>query len=404
MAAVRLQAPRTTDLTATAPDFISFLHPAESARYDVLFELPCLDSPALSPDGAQQPEQGREQQRRGLHHETALLACQIVANNAFDGYLSLDAQGDDPVPRSTVLLTAAEYYFIVPGDPAYAIVPAFQDWEFPHGRIPDSFPSPNASISPLQDGIGGYPQASRHVRCAVTGSAYSCQQAHLVPEAHEAWFTRNAMVRALDRGDRIRGIDGSGNLCPLRFDIRHALDQCVFALVYKASAWVVHVLQASVDAAWDEFAREYHNVQVRPRHLAHLSRECLFARFALSVFVLVKPFLLTAPFKRRVARLVIDAERNRFVTEISDLSSRELREEYGGGMPRRSSPTMRKRTADESITPPTWEAVADPSSPRFSDGDGRNSEPDTWYRDNVVATREEEERGRGRKRVRVAID
>ncbi|GAW14742.1 hypothetical protein ANO14919_041450 [Xylariales sp. No.14919] len=422
MDTVQLQPSRTTDLAATAPTFVSFLHPTESTGYNVIFELPCFDSLAPIEDvGAQQP-------RLGLHHETALLACQIVANNAFDGYLSLDAQGDRPVSRSTVLLTAGEYYFIVPGDRAYAIVPAFQDWQFPHGRIPDSFPSPKASVSESPDAIESHPQASRHPRCAVTNAAYSCQTAHLIPKAHDAWFSQNAMVRGLDRGDRMRGIDGSGNLCHFRFDIHNALDKLVFALVYKASSWVVHVLQASEHGAWDEFAREYHNVQVRPRHLAHISRECLFARFALNVFILVKPFLLIAPSKRRVARLVVDLERNSVVTKISDLSSSKLKEEYGGGMSRSASPAKRKRAADESSTPQARDAPADRLSPRFGDEEEGNSDldtwyrdnvvraheeegssdtdscEDTWYRDNVVANREEEERGRPRKRGRGILD
>lgn len=251
MATVQLKAPRTTEITATAPKFVSFLHPAESARYNVILRLPCLDSLVLSQEGQQQ-EQEPKQQHLGLHHETALLACQIVANNAFDGYLSLIIQGNHPVSRTTIILTAAEYYFIVPGDPLYATVPAFQDWEFPHGRIPDSFPSLTVSQQP--DEMKRHQQASRHPRCAVTNSAYSCQQAHLIPKAHEAWFSKNAMIMALDQSNRMRGIDGSGNLCHFRFDIHNALDNFVFALVYKASSWVIHVLQTSKDGAWDEFA------------------------------------------------------------------------------------------------------------------------------------------------------
>lgn len=289
MATVQLKAPRTTEITATAPKFVSFLHPAESARYNVILRLPCLDSLVLSQEGQQQ-EQEPKQQHLGLHHETALLACQIVANNAFDGYLSLIIQGNHPVSRTTIILTAAECkrvsasfsslfdnrlfleapeslinhiqmsitdpesldYFIVPGDPLYATVPAFQDWEFPHGRIPDSFPSLTVSQQP--DEMKRHQQASRHPRCAVTNSAYSCQQAHLIPKAHEAWFSKNAMIMALDQSNRMRGIDGSGNLCHFRFDIHNALDNFVFALVYKASSWVIHVLQTSKDGAWDEFA------------------------------------------------------------------------------------------------------------------------------------------------------
>ncbi|KAI0399512.1 hypothetical protein F4802DRAFT_589078 [Xylaria palmicola] len=416
MVAVQLKPLRTADIATTAPKFVSFLHPTETAPYNVIFQLPCLDSAAPSHEGEQQ----QQQQHLGLHHETALLACQIVANNVFDGYLSLDAQGDNPVPRRTVLLTTSEYYFIVPDDPSYAIVPAFQDWKFPHGRIPDSFPSPKDCQR--HDEVESH-QASRHSRCIVTDSAYSCQLAHLIPKAHEAWFSKNAMFIALGESNRMRGIDGSGNLCHFRFDIHNALDKFVFALVYKASSWVVHVLQASEDGAWDEFAQEYHNIQVSPQHLAHISRECLFARFALNVFILVKPFLLMAPLKRRVARLVVDPDKNSFVTTISDVSSGELRKEYGGGMSKSASPTKRKRAPDESNTHQSSDAIQAQWSP-CTEGDGEGSDEDTWYQDNVanahqdevsrdtdscedrwytenvVNVREENERGRTLKRTR----
>ncbi|KAI0878758.1 hypothetical protein GGS24DRAFT_516559 [Hypoxylon argillaceum] len=289
-------------------------------------------------------------------------------------------------------------YFIVPGDPLYAIVPAFQDWEFPHGRIPDSFPSLTVSQQP--DEMKRHQQASRHPRCAVTNSAYSCQQAHLILKAYEAWFSKNAMIMALDQSNRMRGIDGS----------------------------VIHVLQTSKDGAWDEFAQEYHNLWVLPQHLAHISRECLFARFALNVFILVKPFLPIAPLKRRVARLVIDPDRNSFITKISDVSSGELKDEYGS-MSKNASPAKRKRATDEFSTQETQDAaVEDLWSPPCTEEDGRNSDTDTWYRDNVVHatedggasdkdafadtwykdnvvdTREENERGRSLKRVGGTID
>lgn len=49
-----------------------------------------------------------------LHHETARLACAIVAGNRWDGYLATapTAEAIDVPPHG--LLTEEDYYFIVP--------------------------------------------------------------------------------------------------------------------------------------------------------------------------------------------------------------------------------------------------------------------------------------------------
>jgi hypothetical protein len=54
----------------------------------------------------------------GLHHKTALTACQIVAGNVFDaGYLALDRAGLQRVTTSLDdLLTEDSYYFVVDGN------------------------------------------------------------------------------------------------------------------------------------------------------------------------------------------------------------------------------------------------------------------------------------------------
>ncbi len=53
----------------------------------------------------------------GVHFGTALVACQIVANNAFDnGYLSVDVDGYEEVDEPfDFILTKPVYYFFVCG-------------------------------------------------------------------------------------------------------------------------------------------------------------------------------------------------------------------------------------------------------------------------------------------------
>lgn len=50
-----------------------------------------------------------------LHHETARLACALVAGNRVDGYLSVDQEGRQPVGADPdILLTLQDYFFQVP--------------------------------------------------------------------------------------------------------------------------------------------------------------------------------------------------------------------------------------------------------------------------------------------------
>ena len=59
--------------------------------------------PALDPGG-------------GIHHETARIACCILADNQWYGYLSEDKEGAMRVDiPSDGILVKANYYFHVPG-------------------------------------------------------------------------------------------------------------------------------------------------------------------------------------------------------------------------------------------------------------------------------------------------
>lgn len=61
---------------------------------------------------------------RDVHHETVRVACAIVANNAWGGYLSTDRDGNDPVMESPdSILRSKSYYFHVaqPNDGTYTL-------------------------------------------------------------------------------------------------------------------------------------------------------------------------------------------------------------------------------------------------------------------------------------------
>lgn len=103
----------------------------------------------------------------GLHHGTVLTICAIIANKAFDVYLTCDREGTRRVEQHgqpDSILPAGTYWAQVPQptstrteagqqdtreptsatqEPAvgavttpYPVVPDFQNWRFPHGQVP----------------------------------------------------------------------------------------------------------------------------------------------------------------------------------------------------------------------------------------------------------------------------
>lgn len=85
---------------------IQFRHPGypDTGNTNIMLILPALDYSSSESSG-----------RFGLHHETARLACAIVANCAWDGFLSTEKHRD-AAPITTApdeLLTATRYYFHV---------------------------------------------------------------------------------------------------------------------------------------------------------------------------------------------------------------------------------------------------------------------------------------------------
>lgn len=86
---------------------IWFLHPGYQSPVNVFLTLPRVDS-----------ESSNGTVVFGIHHKTALIACQIIAGNVFHtGHFASDNAG---LHRENVsldgLLTKSFYYFIVEGN------------------------------------------------------------------------------------------------------------------------------------------------------------------------------------------------------------------------------------------------------------------------------------------------
>ncbi|KAF5562051.1 endoglucanase type c [Fusarium napiforme] len=300
-------------------DQIRFYHPGYLKPLNLLFCLPRVDYNTT--EGA-----------FGVHYLTALTACQIVANNAFEkGYLARDERGKDRVSDDETILLQRDYWFFVEGDDRYAIVPSFRDWQFPHDRLPEWWSVPSSRTSLYAK------------RCAVTNTSYAFTWAHLIPREEQSWFSKNGMGLY---GGGSHTIDDPHNILPLKADLYVCFDQSVFALIPKQSGqangveansqYVLHVL----DGREAEFTALYQNKPVET--LVEGSREYLFARFAWSIFSFLKPFL-TSGVGRRVVRFRLrasddDAEEEHLISEMQNvfLDSRKLESLYGGGNRRKT--------------------------------------------------------------------
>ncbi|GAP88680.1 putative conserved hypothetical protein [Rosellinia necatrix] len=324
-AAVVLYGPASLPPPTESMHDIQFHHPGYLDGLCILFSLPRLDrSPTSSP---------------GVHYGTALTACQIVANNAFHGYLATDREGSERVdPDSDLdrdhLLTKSDYWFIVPADEdagpnplPYPVVPSFRDWTFPHREIPN-WPQPQ-----FPPGVDTDPS-----RCIVTRVGGLVNSCHIIPAADEKWFTANGMASWY--GD----INDCTNKIILRHDLHYALDAHSFAFVPKGNHYVIHQFLAK-SLHQKEFASAFHNhiVSLPPDVVPAL----LFARFARAVLTLVKAFIARNDVGRNVVRLqaLNDKEHGKvgYIRKIEWLSAEQLANQYSGADIKSASPTKRKR-------------------------------------------------------------
>ncbi|KAI1173632.1 hypothetical protein F4777DRAFT_430305 [Nemania sp. FL0916] len=319
---------------------IRFLHPGYECPFNVLLILPRTD-PIPRPVEEISPFKSNW----GISHATALVACQIIANNRFDGFFSQDPEGTRRIHIDNVpLLEHNEYYFIVPGPgntilvpfsigkkvvngnlQPYPVVPSFQDWAFPHNSIPSAWRSvAEASTSVVPAGTN----RSREVpisRCPISNVTWSRQLCHLVPQNERPWYQFNAMDM-YQAASVNSSIDGSANRCYFRSDVCTALDQFIFALVPRENGYQVHALQDW--GPWAEFAAEFHGQTFH----GQVKAEFLFARFAAAVFSLFKPFITNPEVRRRVARRrprsLGESSSPMFSIKVEWMTGKELCSEY----------------------------------------------------------------------------
>lgn len=280
-------------------------------------------------------------------------AAAIVANNRFDGWLSVDkGEGGVTPPRveadDSGLIPAGQYYFHVPADPTnttdtqpYPVVPNFRSWKFPHGKLP---PVWDQSIglyeSEPQDQRFSGPQAET---CRLTGNRLALEYAHMIPSNEHVWFAANAMRQYRDVTSNSANaslVDQQSNRLNLQRTPHFLWDQGYFSIIpvkdVPASGWCTQML------FWDsELFAQWHGRDLLP--IAGRPSEYVFARFAWDVFPKVIPFL--SDEKPRRLAVKVNGEDVVDIKMYSPVQCIPFIKDQGRG--RSTSPTKRQRTLME---------------------------------------------------------
>jgi len=112
----------------------------------------------------------------------------------------------------------------------FPVVPRFQDWYFPHGKLPPSWERsdisnllPDVSTQRSQSSAA---LAARDYSCRSSGCEERTTVAHICPRAENDWFHKNSMQRYVSNTRRTGSgaIDDSSNVLLLRQDLHTAFD------------------------------------------------------------------------------------------------------------------------------------------------------------------------------------
>ncbi|KAJ4248107.1 hypothetical protein NW762_012877 [Fusarium torreyae] len=296
--------------TRQGPDNIFFHHPGYQDGHNLLLHLPAFDA-------------------GGIHHETARVACAILSNCRFDGYLSLNKDGPRIPYGPDDILRDKKYYFCIEDDKEYPIVPSFENFKCPD-YLPESW---SDALAPIEAGV--YESAiTRDDGCRITGSYLPTESAHIIPQAQSHWWQKNLMythVKNLDESFDARCPD---NTIMLRCDLHKIWDDNRFAILPKAGSWYTHVLLSSKTT---ELKDEYHNLELQP--LRGVSRYFFFCRFALAIIA------KSSFFRQRERRklIILDQSGSSRVRDMSVDEYKKLINLTARGTSRSISPTKRQR-------------------------------------------------------------
>ncbi|KAI1106806.1 hypothetical protein F4804DRAFT_285930 [Jackrogersella minutella] len=275
--------------TSIPPPVIRIFHPGYPEIYSPLLQFVAWD------DG-------------GVDYNIVYHACCIIVQCAVDNslvftatahlsepnslspYLSLAKEPEKPIPPPTDgILREKKYFLHLPRFPGrYPVIPNFSNWVFPH----DDFPTlwKELPISPLPDdtvlpSTTGRPAVVvRDRSCRFTKSLCGTRGAHIVPKKDNDWFFANHMGQYCDPSSS-PSYDDMRNMILLRADVHKMFDDKELVVVPKFDKnntchLVTHVLKWHQQSA--EIKTLFHNRTCYG--FTGVSPECLYARFAWSIF------------------------------------------------------------------------------------------------------------------------
>ena len=165
------------------PARVTILHPAHNS---VFIDLPAYDQQAGS-------------DLYGIHYETILTACTILAFNQ-PGFFSRDQGRDSERIEADSILPAGEYFYHLQDptlDVSYPICRDFRNWDFPHEKMPMSWerePNMDTVLWPTSWAPISTRVKFRDKTCLVSGFEEGLTIAHIIPEAEIRWVCARATL------------------------------------------------------------------------------------------------------------------------------------------------------------------------------------------------------------------
>lgn len=302
-----------------------------------LFTLPASDGP----------------NRDCAHYATIRAIGSIFTDNEASIWLSRSQSGEPRVePDAGGLMPGGDYFLHVPRhDPseteAYAIVPNFRTWRFPHEALPPLWQQAGESDGNARSQFNFSSELLTTESCRISQKRLACESSHIIPASEKPWFASNEM----DEYGKLSGrtgeavVDSLWNQLRLKRDAHWLWDNLRFSIVPREDSLgageVIWFTQMMVED--EELYSDWHRIRLQP--LMGRAPEFLYARFAWDIFPKLHAFLQAGHGRRLIVRR-LDGE-----TDIRMYNATECREfTLGQGRGRSASPTKRLRSEISGLT------------------------------------------------------
>ncbi|KAI1408396.1 hypothetical protein F5Y13DRAFT_204927 [Hypoxylon sp. FL1857] len=309
--------PDLNDPDTCAPDRLMVYHPKlpygpmldfacadnGGVNYDLVYYACCIvagncwedNEVSTSQDHGSRPgPTTRSASRARQNNSPTATRAQGTTTTPGRAYLSISKDPDDQssiinVPDNGVIKGIWRVYFHVPEnfrgirhhpEFGYPITPNFENWVFPHGRLPKLW----ADLPPCRPYI-----PSRFLRCHLSRCLHSVDVARMIPTSCKDWWDMNRMDSLIPPGDPA-GIDSPRNVHGLRADIHGLFDQSTLVPFPKPvgdgetqlfACVQMHPSENNPGILWDLIITFHNHLYY---HVDWIPHEILFARFAWSIF------------------------------------------------------------------------------------------------------------------------